>query len=94
MLREYKIDAYEIELHRELTKLEKSFEKWKNGTINNGEFSYRIHQYEKGPGIRRDFSRLVMGKDYSGSQTPCRWEPGANGFVEIVKCLAQQLFIE
>ena len=39
MLREYKIEAYEIELHRELTKLEKSFEKWKNGTISNGEFS-------------------------------------------------------
>jgi len=29
MLREYDIEAYEIELHRELTKLEKSFENGK-----------------------------------------------------------------
>ena len=62
MLREYNIEAYEIELHRELTKLEKSFEKWVNGTISSGEFSYRIHQYEKGPS-RELFKKYNYGED-------------------------------
>jgi hypothetical protein len=62
MLRLYNIEAYEIELHRELTKLEKSFEKWKNGTISNVEISYRIHQYEKGPS-RELFKKYNYGED-------------------------------
>jgi hypothetical protein len=49
LIREYMIEAYERELHRELTKLEVSFEQWRNNEISNGEFSYRIHQYEVGP---------------------------------------------
>ena len=48
LIREYMIEAYERELHRELTKLEISFEQWRNNEISNGEFSYRIHQYEVG----------------------------------------------
>jgi hypothetical protein len=49
LIREYMIEAYERELHRELTKLEVSFEQWRNNEISNGEFSHRIHQYEVGP---------------------------------------------
>lgn len=30
-------------------KLEQSFSAWRNGTISNGELSYRLHQYETGP---------------------------------------------
>lgn len=49
LLREYTTEAYERELHRELTILERSFEQWRNGEISSGELSYRIHQYEIGP---------------------------------------------
>ena len=49
LLREYLIEAYERELHRELTVLEGSFEEWRQGKISSGELSYRIHQYEVGP---------------------------------------------
>ena len=61
-LREYKIEAYEKELHRELSKLEKSFKEWKNGTISSGEFSYRIHQYEKGSS-RELYKKYNYGED-------------------------------
>ncbi len=49
LLRESMAEAYERELHRELTKLDQSFAEWRNGTISSGELSYRIHQYEIGP---------------------------------------------
>ena len=49
LLREYMTEAYERELHRELTKLDTSFAQWRDGTISSGELSYRIHQYETGP---------------------------------------------
>lgn len=49
LLREYTTEAYERELHRELTILERSFEQWRKGEISSGELSYRIHQYEIGP---------------------------------------------
>ncbi len=49
LLREYMTEAYERELHRELTKLDRSFAQWRNGTISSGELSYRVHQYETGP---------------------------------------------
>ena len=49
LLRDYSTEAYERELHRELTILEHSFEQWHNGEISSGELSYRIHQYEIGP---------------------------------------------
>jgi len=49
LIREYMTEAYERELRRELKKLEISFEQWRSGEISNGEFSYRIHQYEVGP---------------------------------------------
>jgi len=49
LLREYMTEAYERELHRELTRLDQSFAQWRNGTISSGELSYRIHQYETGP---------------------------------------------
>ena len=49
LLREYMIEAYEIELNRELKKLAKSFAEWQNGEISNGEMSSRIHDYDRGP---------------------------------------------
>lgn len=49
LLREYLVEAYERELHRELIILEGSFEEWRQGQIGSGELSYRIHQYEVGP---------------------------------------------
>jgi hypothetical protein len=49
LLREYLGKAYERELQRELTKLDRSFVEWREGKISSGELSYRIHQYEKGP---------------------------------------------
>lgn len=42
------IEAYEIELHRELKKLAKRFKDWENGGINSGELSDRIHEYYRG----------------------------------------------
>src|SRR5512136_99908 len=49
LLREYMTEAYERELHRELTKLDQSFAQWRAGAISSGELSHRIHQYETGP---------------------------------------------
>lgn len=49
LIRQFMTEAYERELHRELTKLEVSFDQWRNNEISSGEFSYRIHQHEIGP---------------------------------------------
>jgi hypothetical protein len=49
LLRELIAEAYERELHRELTKLEQSFSEWRSGALSSGELSYRLHQYETGP---------------------------------------------
>ena len=48
LLREWMTEAYERELHRELTKLDQSFVEWRDGIISSGELSHRIHQYETG----------------------------------------------
>jgi hypothetical protein len=39
LLREYMVEAYERELHREMAKLNLDFEEWRDGTINSGELS-------------------------------------------------------
>jgi hypothetical protein len=49
LLREYSMEAYERELHRELENLDRIFDKWRDGKITSGELSYQIHQYETGP---------------------------------------------
>ena len=49
LLRELAAEAFEKELARDLAKLEKDFEEWREGKINSGELSHRIHQYEVGP---------------------------------------------
>lgn len=49
LLREFMVEAYERDLHRELLKLEQSFSEWRDGQISSGELSYRVHQYETGP---------------------------------------------
>ena len=61
MLREHMTEAYERELHRELSKLDESFTEWRNGAISSGELSYLVHQYETGP------SRELYGQYNSGS---------------------------
>jgi hypothetical protein len=42
-------EAYELELNRELKILAESFKAWEQGEISNGELSYRIHEYDRGP---------------------------------------------
>jgi hypothetical protein len=49
LLREYMVEAYECELHRELAKLDLSFAEWRDGKLSSGELSYLVHQYEAGP---------------------------------------------
>jgi hypothetical protein len=49
LLREYMVEAYERELHRELAKLDQGFAEWRDGQISSGELSFRVHQYEAGP---------------------------------------------
>lgn len=49
LLRELAAEAYEKELSQALAKLYKRFEEWREGKINSGELSHRIHQHEVGP---------------------------------------------
>lgn len=49
LLNEYAGEAYERELHRELSKLDGEFQKWREGQLSSGEMGERIHQYEIGP---------------------------------------------
>ena len=49
LMREWLTEAYERELHRELTKLDESFAEWRNGAISSSELSHRIHEWERGP---------------------------------------------
>jgi hypothetical protein len=53
--------AYERELQRELTKLERSFAEWRSGQIGSGELSERVHQYERGP-ARALYQRYNSGE--------------------------------
>ena len=46
LLREFMVEAYERELHRELLKLDQSFAEWRDDQISSGELSSRVHQYE------------------------------------------------
>ena len=49
LLRRFASEAYERELHRELTRLDLSFTEWRNGTIRSGELNELILGYERGP---------------------------------------------
>jgi hypothetical protein len=49
LIREWTMEAYERELHRELTRLDESFTAWRDGDIGSGELSLRIHEWERGP---------------------------------------------
>jgi hypothetical protein len=62
LIREWMTEAYERELHRELTKLDESFAEWRGGAISSGELSHRIHQWETGP------SRALFKHYNRGSQ--------------------------
>jgi len=48
-LRELMIEAYERELHRELSRLDQHFTAWRRDEISNGEMSDHVHRYETGP---------------------------------------------
>jgi hypothetical protein len=48
LLGEFATEAYEKELSQELARLDASFAEWRDGKINSGELSNRIHQYETG----------------------------------------------
>ncbi len=62
LLREFAAESYEKELSRELARLGESFVKWRDGKINSGELSDRIHQYETG--ASRDlFNKYDQGSD-------------------------------
>jgi len=49
LIREYATEAYERELHRELSVVDQSFSEWRSGEISSGELSHRLHKYETGP---------------------------------------------
>jgi hypothetical protein len=59
LLRQFWIEAYERELHRELTKLDQSFAEWRKGRISSGELSQRVHRYETGPS--RELYKMYKG---------------------------------
>ena len=61
LLNQYLGEAYERELQRELTKLERSFTLWRGGQIGSGELSERVHQYERGP-ARALYQRYNSGE--------------------------------
>jgi hypothetical protein len=62
LLREFAAKSYEKELSRELARLDESFAEWREGKINSGELSDRIHQYETG--TSRDlFNKYNQGRD-------------------------------
>ena len=62
LIREWMTEAYERELHRELTKLDESLAEWRRGAISSGELSHRIHEWETGP------SRALFKHYNRGSQ--------------------------
>ena len=59
LLRKFWIEAYERELHRELSALDQSFSEWREGRIRSDELSRRIHRYETGPS--RELYRTYNG---------------------------------
>ena len=60
LLREWKCEAHERELYRELTKLDQYFAQWRAGEIGSGELSVRVHEYDIGPS-RELFKRYNSG---------------------------------
>lgn len=49
LIREWKEEAHERELHRELSRLDESLAEWRRGAIGSGKMSHRIHEWERGP---------------------------------------------
>ncbi len=62
LLREFAAEACERELSRELARLDKSFSEWREGMINNGELSYRIHKHETDV-LRELFNKYNEGEN-------------------------------
>ena len=46
---EFAAEAHERELHRELARLDRRFEEWRNGQLGSGALSIEVHEYETGP---------------------------------------------
>ena len=49
LIREWKAEAHERELHRELTKLDQEFARWRAGEIGSGELAIIVEACTKGP---------------------------------------------
>lgn len=49
LLGEYSRKAHERELHRELTRLDASFDQWRKGNISSSDLDELVHKYEGGP---------------------------------------------
>jgi hypothetical protein len=62
LIREFAAEAHEKELSRELARLDRSFSEWREGRIDSGELTYRIHQYETGPS-RELFNKYNEGEN-------------------------------
>ncbi len=48
-IREWKAEAHERELHRELTKFDQTYAGWRSGEISSGELGIMIEDFVKGP---------------------------------------------
>jgi len=64
LIREYSAEAHERELQRELVRLDRSFNGWREGTMGSGELSYRIHEWETGPS-RNLYKKYNRGEAHS-----------------------------
>lgn len=60
LLHEWKCNAHERELYRELTRLDERFAAWRRGEISSGELAVRVHEFDAGPG-RELFKRYNEG---------------------------------
>ena len=49
LIRKYSGELYERELHRELTRLDEQFDRWRRGEIDSFELENLIHKFHQGP---------------------------------------------
>jgi hypothetical protein len=59
-LHQWNGEAYERELHRELTRLDQRFAAWRRGDIGSGELAIDVHEFDSGP-ARELFKRYNDG---------------------------------
>lgn len=49
LIREWKAEAHERELHREFTKFDQTYARWRNGEVSSGELGILIEEFVQGP---------------------------------------------